>query len=288
MMFPTDIPSSPTSSDRPSAFPDWLEAYRMDDARLVEAYEHTSSALRARLKTAIALQCALEKERPVLEECRRISRVSGFEYRVAQCPADWVLVVLDPLHNSPARLVAAVLPAILAGVKYIHVAGVGASPSAKACVALELAGVEEIFVMPDNSPVLQNLLLALHQWKPDGRLLLFPTVESRLSAEFVTLRQTARKLGLRLWQDRPKPRLLLTTVADKERQGSVGWAHGAAELEYTENPTSLPLGMDAAYLSTATNLSFPQLFGPGLEACWFHPRLDVRFFQNVTLAATFC
>ena len=271
--------------------PAWLDALRPDDELAASAYENTPAHLRALLKSAVAFYFHLWGEAPA-EETRRVrSSAAGFAWARAESPVSWTLAVLDPAHASPARLLAALLPAVLAGVEPVLIVCPDHPPLPVQSVALELAGLENLYVVPTAArsagPSLSDLVRELAT-RGEGRLLLFPTEQSRFAPAFRTLRETARALRLRLWQDTPAPRLALLADADEASAlaDRVRWAHGDAVQEAV-SPKARPdrRGFDAWYAvrpdvfeEAATD--FPSLlFGPGLEACWLHERLTPAFFR---------
>lgn len=310
-----DDPGRGDVVDQESCWPfSWLTPWRLDDAAAGRAYEETPPALRAEIKTAIALQCALEGEAPAESDIRTTSRTAGFYRRETERPAAWTLAVIDPAHAAPARLLAALAPAVLAGVERILIIAAGGVPSPAVCVALELAGLEDVFVLPalmrdapppprhsekqdapfPEHPAPADVLIRLHDGNPDGRLLLFPTEKSLNSPFFAFLRRLARDRKIRIWQDSPAPRLLLAGSDNPRREEVIRWAHGDGVLERRPAAEAFPpaareAGWDAVYVDEApATLPVARVFGPGLEACWRNRETGIRFFRSASLAATFC
>lgn len=251
-----------------------LEAFRIDDALLAQAYDAMPPALRARLKTAIAFQYHLNGEAPAWET-RRVHRpTAGFCHTVHEKPAAWTVAVIETDFNSPARLLAALMPAVLAGVERIFVVSFGAPPDDALLVALELAGLEDIFVLPPCAVRQQRgvdplqLLVTLFDESPDGRLLLFPATHSRTSPIFADLARIACHLRLPVWQD-ASPRLLVRHTAlvpaadmgiggiNMTMENFLHWAHGNTFVKTEPSETLEPEAECPPKFARPNSLSSP-------------------------------
>lgn len=142
--------SQNASSPCSGAFP----GTALPDESFARAYEALSGAERALLKLCIARLHAVYGEAPAFEaRTRRFAQ--GFGLQEDSSPADWALVLCPALCPSPAALLAAVMPAVFAGLERLLVcftppasAPSAASPNAIAApllAALELAGIERAF-----------------------------------------------------------------------------------------------------------------------------------------------
>ena len=100
--------------------------------------------------------------------------------------------------GAAARLAAACIPAILAGVPLTGAVCVGGQPHRSALVSLELSGVEDIFVL--DSPGLHRLL---EESRPGGRLVLLH------AGELAPTMELAQSMGLPCWQESHSPKLTL-------------------------------------------------------------------------------
>ncbi len=98
----------------PPAYPAWLEAHLIDDTSFERAYEDLGASGRARLKQAIAVLHVFWGE---AEERRHTERVfrQGFRVREDMAPAPYTLLVCDSAYAFPSCLLAALMPAVLAG-----------------------------------------------------------------------------------------------------------------------------------------------------------------------------
>ncbi|WMW66076.1 hypothetical protein [Nitratidesulfovibrio liaohensis] len=141
----------------------------VDDAAFAAAYEATGDVDRARLKTCIArlhvLYGAAGSAGAVdMREGRTATRWrQGFTSVEHVSPCAWALVCVDAAWASAPRLLAAVLPAVFAGVASVAVLRVGGSGQwpAPVLAALELAGQEVVAdVAPEALPALLETLAA--------------------------------------------------------------------------------------------------------------------------------
>jgi hypothetical protein len=282
--------------------PDWVEDFRLDDEYQARAYDGAPASWRVRLKTASAFLFHRWTEAPAVKSGQILDPSRGFAARCDERPASFVLAVLDPAYDSPARLLAAVLPAVLAGVRTVLVACPGGPPAPGVCLALELAGLEDVYVFPPGSARNPGELLDM----PDaaalrrGRLLLFPPRRAVPAEIFAEMSRKAGSLRLPCWQDACLPRLAFEEDrAQRKKDGGwpelLRWAQGEAEFVPLRDGGEMPpcdalfreepLPADAALPAIPPEPAFPLQFGPGMEACWLHPDLDPRFFRVSRFAA---
>ncbi|MBR3880776.1 MAG: hypothetical protein IKJ34_04190 [Mailhella sp.] len=260
--------------------PGWLEACRPGDDLYADAYEGSPAELRALLKTAIAFAFhrwpGMEGEQ--LREYR--SSRSGFRH-VEKCePAAWALVVLGSGFASPARLLAALVPAIIAGVGRIVI--VSEAPFAQAiCTAMELAGLEESFVL--DSEQIHRLWSELRALSPEGRLLTFPDSEGSLSSAQKALLHEAATLGMPRLRDFPAPTVLSQHGSGSETEARLRWLHPDARIVHSSSDD-----IRVAFLSDEHSdplSTSPGIFccGPGMEACW--PGPSPEFYLTCSCSA---
>lgn len=270
-----------------SDLPAWLESFRPDDSLYADAYEGTPAELRALLKTAIAFAFHRWKENGGDRLVRSMSPREGFASTQRATPAPWVLAVTAEGFASPARFLAALVPAVIAGTGRIAV--ISPAPFAPAvAAALELAGLEDSFVLDDER--LSDLYEDLRAASPDGRVILFPDAERNLSPGQKDLLHRAAADGVPVYRDRPSPRLLSLykdddasgTTSREEVRRRLLWLHPDAVL--LEDETQKP---DAVFLPDPDRLpaenAVPLAAGPGMEACW--PGPSPSFFRTRTLSA---
>jgi len=138
-------------SSTPS-YQSWLDAHVLADSLMAEAYESLSGKERAVLKKGIARQHAVWGEYS-LRESRTRSFRQGFGVVEDDAPVTYGLLVCEASYPSPAAFIAALMPALLAGVSAVlpcFISAGGGLPSQKDISApllgaLELAGVEQAF-----------------------------------------------------------------------------------------------------------------------------------------------
>ncbi len=294
-------------------WPQWVEDARLSDDLAAQSYEETPPQWRAAIKTGLALaHMHFGSSSDQLRE-QRSNRHLGFWQRSESSAAPWAIIAFTPAYAAAARLAAACIPAILAGVPLIGAVCVGGQPHRSTLVSLELSGVEDIFVL--DSSKLQALL---EESSGPGRLVLLHTGELSQIADF------AHAVGLPCWQESRTPRLALAEgdslndgqglsaeddyldlealyFAQAEALDSAisiapgTLATGPQEVGITAANTS-PLA-DALYLASTTgqaaNLPQSEFFSqngpelvltPGCEGFWLHPGLTPDFFRVRRLA----
>ncbi|MDR2892652.1 MAG: histidinol dehydrogenase [Deltaproteobacteria bacterium] len=146
-------------------WPEWLDERLLDSGP--GAYETLEPRLRAALKSQIAL---LHRYHGELEgwECQSRDWL-GRELRAESTPKSWALFLLDKAYASPSGLLAALMPAILAGVEEVLVCLLADEDeknfelSLPISAALELAGVEQVWSL--NPAQLSRLFVHLRGMK---------------------------------------------------------------------------------------------------------------------------
>lgn len=232
-----------------------LEQHRVADEILATAYEGTPPAQRGWIKATLAL---VESAFPALPSRRLVTvenAAAGFGLRRLSETAPWAVAFLGDGYASAIRLAAALMTARMAGVEPLFAVCAG-KPENVACAvlaALELTGVEQVFALPDPSPLLREL-------EGRGRLLAFGLPQA-----------AGRESALPLWRDAP-PHIAAEALPD---EAIIRWAHPDA-LFVRE-------GADVLYDGQETGKAPSLTFGKGLEGCWLHPSLSPDFFLNVRL-----
>jgi len=133
------------------SFPDWINGFVPDDDLFARAYQDISDERRALIKTSIARLYDFYGPRKDIsgEVLRRWS--AGFNTKSTYDAVDFVVVLFDGSVLSPARLLAALVPALASGVKHVLAARVSeGTPWRKAVLTgFELAGQELVADMTD-------------------------------------------------------------------------------------------------------------------------------------------
>lgn len=292
-----------------ASWPQWVEEARLNDSLAAQSYEDTPPQWRAAVKTGLALAHMHFGSDPGQLRDMRSDGHLGFWRRGESHAAPWAIVAFTPAYAAAARLAAACIPAILAGVPQIGAVCVGGQPHRSALVSLELSGVEDIFVL--DSPGLHRLL---EECRPGpGRLVLLHAGELAPTVEL------AQSMGLPCWQEYRPPKLALVE-ADTSINGQNLADDGSridlealyfAQAEALDAATSiaahLPIGdphgtpiplvrdaqlPDALYLASGDHEQADILHGkafsasgpgltltPGCEGFWLHPGLTPDFFR---------
>ena len=260
-------------------WPQWAEAARLDDALAAAAYEATPAHLRAAVKTGLALAHMHFGESTTSQRNEVRNAHLGFWRRSIAHPAPWAVVAFTPAYAAAARLAAACMPAQLGGVPLVGAVCVGGTPSNNALVTLELAGVEDIFVM-DSA----GLCTLLEETQPGpGRLVLLHR------GELDAVAGAARALELPCYEERRSP-ILCLPKPDTFDLEALAFAQAEALAGALDAP--LHLTPDATYLAPVAALGhcrerrtgpFPHssapAITPGCEGFWLHPGLTPDFFR---------
>lgn len=127
------------------ALPSWLEACRIPDHVLAQAYDSTPHQWRVAVKTAIAATHFHFGDPLLLSSRTRSSRLLTLRER--RWPVDMALVLAPAAMGSAALATYAALLPTLAGVKQTVWICLGRDASQSQLVSLELCGVEDIYVI---------------------------------------------------------------------------------------------------------------------------------------------
>ena len=262
------------------AFPCWIDNFLVADDVFAQAYDACSPEQRAVFKTAIARTAAVcgVGDARVFQSQSRMRQ--GFSCHSLSHPAPWVVLVWDGAYASPARVLAALVPAMLAGVPNILACRVvrdGTPFPQSILAALELAGQER--VMECRPEDVQTLVAACCGTDARGRLILLGRDDvfgdvSSLAAEMgtLTLRYGAAvRIGL-----------ALPSSAEPLSEASLRFAHPDAAFEpFTENATGRFSAVFCAPAAVQENLNAaPLVLSPGEEGYWAWNGLSLGFFME--------
>ncbi len=262
-----------------SLLPREADARRLDDEMFACAWEEVGAEDRALLKTAIAWHFHRFGRQDGILRREISSPDAGFGMRAVSQPAPWAIGVLDRGFASPARLLAELVPALLAGVPRILVVSEH-MPAPALLVALELAGMEDVFLAGHAG--IASLPGHCGGMPGPGRLILFCG-----SGGTDALSGYAGPNGLPIRRVPPCPRILLlppSGIGPAELRRRAAFCHPDALLleadadrdAFTDAVFGAPRGMPfSGRLRT--------LYGEGMEACWTGPGPD--FFRNSSTAA---
>ncbi len=259
-------------------WPQLLAKYDIADTLRATAYENAHARERACLKNAMAFH-ALQGEGPHCEHIQRNFANRGYWLNVKTQPVPWVLCICSAGYASPARLIAALMPAIMAGVPDIYVLYLDENPSPALLLALELMGLEQAVAVPKADSPLDLAREFLINLAPQcGRVLLL----SDISSEMSSLYKQADELRIPWWQDSIPPRIVTHNLLEAE-QALLNFAQPDAILS-----EHMDVSVDAIYgdkLDAVADIFIPQVWAKGMEGCFIHRHLSVEFFQNSALMA---
>ena len=270
------------SEDRKSgiSWPSWAEGRRVDDTVCARAYESAKPGARAAIKTAMAMYfCYDEPAREVVHESRE-DDLSGFWRSRTVFPAPWAVLAVTPDYRAAARLLAAVMPAVISGVKKIACVCVDGVPSNECLVTLELAGVADIFSL---SAAELSALLEETQPGP-GRLVLLH------KGELDIIQHQARTLHIPCFEERsapvltiPRPELFdLDVLRFAQGEGCVTRAlHSPApqapDVFYASEEAVKTHCLARQHSRFSLGMA-PLALAPGCEGFWLHHGLGRSFF----------
>ena len=271
----------------PSFWPPAMERGRVADAAFARAYGRVPDLDRARIKTGIAAVFAACGG--PLPRLRRSEAALGHDLVLTRsdAPLDFAVIVCGPRFASPARLVAAVLPALCARVPEVAAVRVGGAWPQELLVTLELCGVETAcrlgpralagvwpqlaakgsgaLVLLDGAPrpaLAACPGLVLHEAVTRGRALVADGPQERFDREALAFAQ---------------PDLALIDAASLPDDALDCLAKGAIS------------GYDAVYAGSGADPAFadaaPLRLGPGRETFWLWPQLPPEAFRRVRVAA---
>ncbi|MCL1889471.1 MAG: hypothetical protein FWF99_03075 [Desulfovibrionaceae bacterium] len=275
----------------PVGLPEWLEQRELDPGP--GAYEELPALFRAALKSQIAM---LDKFWPSNPDRLRTRELYQFRAWIRIYPKDWAVFLLAPEYASPAGLIAAVLPAVAAGVEKLLICRVcppGSVLPAPLSAALELLGQEYLYGLPglEDAGLLEDL--AAQNGVETGALAL-------LGSEWTGGEgwlQRARALGLWFRSVPGRVKILhssggsASAALDKEL---LRWLHPQAEIIYPVEdradspvvPSAIPDQGDAGFFGAAGE-NFPGLItAPGQEAFWVWPEFSPRDFFRQSIVLT--
>ncbi len=257
-----------------TAWSNFLATYNIADHLKAEAYEASTAQERACLKNAIAYH-ALEGEGPSCEHAKLCYATKGYKQSIQKKPAPWALYICDEHYSSPARFIAALMPAINAQVEQIYIIFTCENVAQSLLTCLELLGIEECLAIPKQDATKVALELLQDLASERGRVLIL----SSNGQELTELHQSLHTSHIPMWQDLSPPHIHATAQADMtllqfaepdainhhELKPSVQAIYG-----YTEG-----MGLELSPFIT-------QAWAKGMEACFLHENLSKEFFKNTT------
>ncbi len=276
-------------------FPDWTEECLVADAAFAAAYDAVGAPRRAELKLALARLAACLGEIPAGVDVSSRAMRQGFHLMEARRTADFTVIFWDAPYAGPTRILAALMPAILAGVPHIlacrvRAAGDAAPFPAPVLAALELASQElTADISPDQARDLMRHCGALRRAGQAGRAVflgaaVFAADMERLALEEgIPAQAFAGPVTIGVAGSDPPA----GTAAFREGKtgGILGFAHPDARFVPADAETAGPF--DAVFCAEGTVDKWlsrcPLTLAPGHEACWIWPGLTPEFFMDRSL-----
>lgn len=251
---------------RPEIFP---AHQRVDEAAMAAAHDGIPPARRAVVKQCLALLHGLMGERADETIRARDDAARGFQTQTRSTPAPWACFFMGAGYAAPTRLAAALMPAILARVPLLAAACVG-EPSPSVLLALELAGVEDVFRVDDATSWPDRLRQSIGRDMGDGRVVLLHAGGLASAAE------AARSAGLNVWEETRPPRLRVDPES-RRFMDIINFCHPDAR-----HTSDAP---DAVFSAVPPDPGHdvPLHIHPHMAGFWMHPGLDTAFFQRRTL-----
>ena len=262
--------------EQPFSLPEAFESARIADQIVGYGYENTPAALRAWIKTTLALAQTIWPECSALSEHSEVWTERGFGRTIRTRPAPWVLAVLGPHFAAAPRLASALMCARLAGAHNILAVWSATAEELPPQLAatLDLAGVEHALALPPGE--CRTLADELNCVYGRGRVLLFPGGDPLFASRETTP-------GALCWRDVSRPVLGILPEADPDPD-VLRRAHPDAEIRSVSSKEEAGR-CDVLYAGTGSPASppaSPLLLRAGLEGCWLSRDLEPRFFRNIS------
>lgn len=277
--------------------PNRLTSYEVQESNFARAYDMHNAQQRAWLKKNISQLYAWYNKHPFDSQSKKLIFHCGLRSTLWEKKYDWALFVVEHAFLSPAQLLAAILPAIMSQVQEIFVVRIKpvCKWSSSQLLALELAGIENVFDLPDVG----DLLNILKNWSLNGGIFLLESAGENLplslknsfDSNFIKWRvQEQHKAGL--WMDKEyvwdieqiawsQPNTLVNVWMDKDLKVQLpkNWIKKSGKWE-----EFLDQGFEVLYLPCFEQAQFAfknsasLCLGPGQEGCWLWPDLELRNF----------
>ncbi len=284
------------------SFPEWINPLVPDDTLFAQAYQGVSDSERAWVKTGIARLYDFYGPRKDFcgEDFRRWT--GGFDTRVRFDAVDFAVVLFDDSLLSPARLLAALIPALAGGVKQVLAVRVGDGlPWRKVILTgLELAGQELVANVDDIQA--RRLLAELREADRPGTVaVLGPKAaavwagEQQAASRITFWRPRFNRMATVWMEDATTfdletlafihPDIVFTVYGAKADLPTANFSHAEGGFEEFLDAMSDVAYLPAERMSHALGRAKLAL-GPGHEGCWIWPDLHPQHFQFHSTAWT--
>jgi len=284
-----------------SPFPDWTRAFVLKDKLFAEAYDLLPATRRAWIKKLVAELYALSVPAPAAQTARTTLWDADFYTVETHKPLDFAVLFLDDTTRSPVKIAAAALPAVLSGIPEVLAVrtGSGRNRPGDVLAALELCGLETVLGLGEKKT--RELLKHLAA-QGQGVIL---SLSEKISKKAAAI--GAASPGLKLWSAGGSLCSgdfgLWTESGVLWDFDVLSWAYPDARIAVwgakapnLENFYSMPGGFEEfrktgyrVVLTPEDRIAALQgkaalVLGPGHEACWVWPELDLEFLRQKKLA----
>lgn len=279
-------------------YPEFLENIRINDTDIAHAYDSLPSLKRAHMKNGIAFNHFLHKERITQHQSIVKDSSKGYMFSLKTEPVAWTVLFFTHTYLSAPRIIATLMPALLAKVPLVFAISLNGLPTNNALTALELMGIEDIFCMNNHSSSNQpdealkiiqkdealKVIKYLQEFKQNGRVLFMH------NGELTTMVQSALEHNLIFWQENRPPKIAIQECS-MDTKVYLSWAHSDAFCsDFNPNAQNNAKNVDALfctqdfYKNNQNGLSEIELIiFEGMEGCWSHANLKPEFFQQRAL-----
>ncbi|TVM35110.1 histidinol dehydrogenase [Oceanidesulfovibrio marinus] len=284
-----------------SALPSWFLDAALSDTPFAEAFDAVGDSRRALLKTAIARLTTVYGASAIAFSSESQGYSNGFTLSRHVRPAHCAFIVIDEHFASPSALLAALMPALLAGVPdvaVVRIAGKKAKqwPDSLLC-AMELAGQELAVDVTMES--FHTLLADMSGSGVTCRLVLLGRRSQKLIAALAAqcnhdmeFRFLSEPSSLAAWFDHSfdyeaaawaHPNAVRTCWVTDDDVEAPGWdcVHGSWDEFVVQRNDAWLVPVDhLAGLHGAVDV----ILGPGEEGSWLYPELNLGYFLHHVVA----
>ncbi|WP_031485233.1 histidinol dehydrogenase [Maridesulfovibrio frigidus] len=262
-------------------FPDWIEEFQIGDDVFGSAYEATLPPRRAWMKKTIAQVYAVNSPDSPQKTWVVNTWKGGFETEVSTAPLDCVVMLVDQGATSAVRILAALTPALAAGVKNILVVFTGEGELSQAVLTgFELAG--------------QEAVISIENEKCDE--LLSNIKDSEVDSAILDLRSNPTDIpyaqNIKYWRAPVVPRIAVCLDEDGPDMDILSFAHPDAIIEEVSIEDLAEFSGYAvvvpAELVGEALVDFKLVLSHGQEGCWIWSDLTDIFFKKDSVALAVC
>ncbi|TIH19878.1 hypothetical protein D0S45_00640 [Marinifilum sp. JC120] len=258
-------------------FPLWLQDYQIADDIFGEAYEATLPPQRAWLKKTIAQVYGINSPEAPGKTWKVNTWRGGFETEVSTAPLEWTVLLLDEKSVSAVRILAALVPALAAGVKKILAVSCGEGDISRSVLAgFELAGQEDVVRLPQEK--VEELLASLFSGGVEGAVL-----DLRGTPDFIP-----HGSCVRYWRAPEISSISVYKEDDSPDMDVLAFVHPDVELVEEDEDSFDDAETDAAVVPAEivgdALLNFSIVLAHGQEGCWLWNGFNSSFFKRESVA----